>query len=109
MSKRPHVINNSWGTQTPSTQPFMEDVIEAWAASGQFGVFANGNNGPQCATSGSPGSRLVAYSVGNYNSSHTISNTSSRGPGQDGVLKPDISAPGSAVRSSVPGLSLIHI
>ena len=32
VSKRPHVINNSWGTTSPSNSPFMEDVIEAWAA-----------------------------------------------------------------------------
>lgn len=103
VSKRPHVINNSWGTRTPSNAPFMEDIILAWAASGQFGVFANGNSGPGCQTSGSPGSRIAAYSVGNHNSSHTISGSSSRGAGQDGSIKPNISAPGSAVRSSVPG------
>ncbi|WP_130013772.1 S8 family serine peptidase [Serinicoccus sediminis] len=103
VSKRPHIINNSWGTTAPSTAPFMEDIIEAWAASGQFGVFANGNSGPSCQSSGSPGSRIVAYSVGNYNINHTISGTSGRGAGQDGEIKPNISAPGSAVRSSVPG------
>src|SRR5690606_32324013 len=96
VSKRPHIINNSWGTTLPSNDPFMEDIIEAWAAAGQFGVFANGNSGPGCNTSGSPGSRTIAYSVGNYNSSHTISGTSSRGDGQDGTIKPKISAPGSA-------------
>ena len=26
-SKRPHIINNSWGTRAPSTDPFMEDVM----------------------------------------------------------------------------------
>jgi len=103
VTKRPHIINNSWGTRTPSTAPFMEDVIEAWAASGQFGVFANGNSGPACESSGSPGSRIVAYSVGNYTINHTIAGTSGRGAGQDGEIKPNISAPGSAVRSSVPG------
>ncbi|MFK5583852.1 S8 family serine peptidase [Serinicoccus sp. LYQ131] len=103
VSKRPHVINNSWGTTAPSNAPFMEDIIEAWAASGQFGVFANGNSGSGCETSGSPGSRIISYSVGNYNSGHTISGTSSRGAGQDGTIKPNISAPGSNVRSSVPG------
>ncbi len=103
VSMRPNIINNSWGTRTPSNAPFMEDVIIAWQASGMFGVFANGNSGPACNTSGSPGSRIVAYSVGNYNSSHTISTTSGKGAGQDGEIKPNISAPGSAVRSSVPG------
>ncbi|WP_165700054.1 cell wall-binding repeat-containing protein [Ornithinimicrobium ciconiae] len=102
---RPHIINNSWGTTIPSNAPFMEDVSIAWAASGQFGVFANGNNGPACNTSGSPGSRAINYSVGNYTQSHTIAFDSSRGSGQGGVIKPDISAPGSNVRSAYPGSS----
>lgn len=104
-TKRPHVINNSWGTTAPSNDPFMEDVIEAWDASGMFSMWANGNSGPACNTSGAPGSRIITYSVGNYTSSHTISNSSSKGYGQDGEIKPNISAPGSAIRSSVPGNS----
>lgn len=100
---RPQIINNSWGTTAPSNLPFMEDVSLAWAASGQFAVFANGNIGPSCNTSSSPGSRTINYSVGNYTQAHTIATTSSRGAGQDGAVKPDISAPGTAVRSAYPG------
>lgn len=103
VSKRPDIINNSWGTTSPSTDPFMEDVEQAWAASGIFGVWANGNIGPDCATSGAPGSRTINYSVGAYDSSDQIADFSSRGPGQDGQVKPNISAPGVDVRSSVPG------
>ncbi len=102
-SKRPHVINNSWGTTAPSNDPFMEDVIEAWDAAGIFSMWANGNSGPACNTSGAPGSRIITYSVGNYTSSHAIANSSGKGAGQDGEIKPNISAPGSNVRSSVPG------
>ncbi|GAA1160875.1 cell wall-binding repeat-containing protein [Ornithinicoccus hortensis] len=102
-SMRPHIINNSWGTTAPSNDPFMEDVAEAWAASGIFGVWANGNIGPGCETSGSPGSRIINYSVGNYDANHNIASSSSRGAGQDGEIKPNISAPGTAVTSSVPG------
>ncbi|GAA1138857.1 hypothetical protein GCM10009583_05630 [Ornithinicoccus hortensis] len=102
-SKRPHIVNNSWGTTLPSNDPFGEEWQEAWNASGIFGVFANGNSGSACNTSGSPGSRAINYSVGNYTSSHVIAPSSSRGAGQDGVIKPNISAPGSNVRSSVPG------
>lgn len=100
---RPHVINNSWGSTWPSNAPLLEDVSKAWAASGQFAVFSNGNEGPKCKTSTSPGSRIVNYSVGNYTKKHTIAGTSSRGTGQDGAIKPDISAPGTAVRSSFTG------
>ncbi|WP_298891009.1 cell wall-binding repeat-containing protein [uncultured Serinicoccus sp.] len=102
-AQRPHVINNSWGSGIPSNDPFMEDVSLAWAAAGQFGVWANGNIGPGCESSGSPGSLVVNYSVGNYDAAHQINDSSSRGAGQDGETKPNVSAPGTAVRSSVPG------
>ncbi|GGF46351.1 hypothetical protein GCM10011366_12600 [Ornithinimicrobium tianjinense] len=100
---RPHVINNSWGSVVPSNDPFMEDVSEAWAAAGIFGVWSNGNSGPECQTSGSPGSRIINYSVGAYDIDNTVAPFSGRGSGQDGAIKPDISAPGVNVRSSVPG------
>ena len=86
-----------------SNDPFMEDILKAWAASGIFGTWSNGNNGPGCATSGSPGSRTINYSVGAYDVNNAIAGFSSRGAGQDGELKPNISAPGVNVRSSLPG------
>src|SRR5690606_28460061 len=81
---RPHVINNSWGSGGPSNDPFMEDVAAAWAAAGIFGVWSNGNSGPTCQTSGSPGSLALNYSVGAYDINGTIAEFSSRGAGQDG-------------------------
>lgn len=102
-SKRPNIINNSWGTELPSTTPFMEDVTNAWAASGIFGAWSNGNNGPACQTSGSPGSLASNYSAGAYDINNNIASFSSRGPGQNGEIKPNISAPGVNIRSSLPG------
>ncbi|WP_250002974.1 S8 family serine peptidase [Actinoplanes sp. M2I2] len=101
-SKRPNIINNSWGTQTPSNDPFMEDVSLAWTASGIFGVFANGNSGPACQSSGAPGSLASNYSAGAYGIDNIIGDFSGRGAGQIGELKPNISAPGVNVRSSWP-------
>ncbi|MFG3704701.1 S8 family serine peptidase [Micromonospora sp. NPDC047670] len=108
-SKRPHVINNSWGTTTPSDAPFLEDISLAWTASGIFGVWANGNNGSACQTSGSPGSRKINYSVGAYDSDHAIAPFSSRGAGQDGEIKPNVAAPGVNVRSSTPGSTYANL
>ncbi|MFD6177470.1 MULTISPECIES: S8 family serine peptidase [unclassified Isoptericola] len=102
-SMRPQVINNSWGSNLPSTQPFLEDISAAWTASGIFVSWSNGNIGPQCATSGRPGSRTINYSVGAYDSTNRIADFSSRGAGQDGEVKPDIAAPGVNVRSAQPG------
>ncbi|MFU8853186.1 S8 family serine peptidase [Micromonospora sp. SL1-18] len=104
-SKRPNIINNSWGTTAPSNDPFMEDVTNAWKDSGIFGAWANGNNGPNCQTSGSPGSLTSNYSAGAYDINNNIASFSSRGAGQNGTIKPNISAPGVNVRSSVPGNS----
>ncbi|MGN9777500.1 S8 family serine peptidase [Micromonospora sp. H33] len=102
-SKRPNIINNSWGTTLPSNDPFMEDVTLAWTASGIFGTWSNGNSGPACQTSGSPGSRTSNYSAGAYDINNNIASFSARGAGQDGQIKPNLSAPGVNVRSSVPG------
>ena len=102
VSKRPNIINNSWGTP-PSNDPFMEDIELAWAASGMWGQWSNGNSGPDCETSGSPGSRIINYSSGAYDINNEIAGFSSRGSGQDGEIKPNISAPGVNVRSSEPG------
>nr|WP_238350905.1 S8 family serine peptidase [Kribbella shirazensis] len=99
-SKRPNIVNNSWGSTEPSNDPFLEDIQQAWAASGIFGVWSNGNEGPECNTAGTPGSRTLNYAVGAYSESGAIADFSSRGPGQDGDIKPNLAAPGDLVRSS---------
>ncbi len=99
---RPHIVNNSWGGG--SADPFFESTVQAWVAAGIFPAFANGNNGPGCSTAGSPGDYPESYGVGAYDISNTIAFFSSRGPSLlDGGMKPNISAPGVNVRSSVPG------
>jgi hypothetical protein len=100
-AKRPQIINNSWGSNSPSTEPFMEDIIAAWDAAGIFSAWSNGNSGPECQTAGTPGSRTLTYSTGAYGEDGAIAGFSSRGPGQDGELKPNISAPGVNVRSAM--------
>jgi subtilisin family serine protease len=100
-AKRPHIINNSWGSNTPTNEPFMEDIIAAWDAAGIFSVWSNGNAGPECQTAGSPGSRTLTYSVGASSENGAIADFSSRGPGQDGEIKPNIAAPGVSIRSSI--------
>lgn len=99
-SMRPHIINNSWGTNVYVEDDAYDAVADAWAAAGIFGVFSIGNNGPNCQSGGSPGNRAVNYAVGNYTEQHTIAFDSSRGPGVDGAMKPDISAPGSLIVSA---------
>ena len=104
---RAHVVNNSWGSSNgPFEDPFFTGVVDAWTAAGMFGVFANGNAGPSCDSSGSPGDYSGAYSVGAHAIDGTIADFSSRGPaGEPGAeyVKPDVSAPGADVRSALPG------
>lgn len=101
-SKRPHVINNSWGN-TAQNDPFYDDILTAWDASGIFSAWSVGNSGPSCETAGSPGSRHLSYSVGAYGADGDIAYFSSRGPGQDGEAKPNIAAPGVRVLSAATG------
>ncbi|GAA1876404.1 S8 family serine peptidase [Myceligenerans crystallogenes] len=104
---RPHVVNNSWGASF-STDPFMEDVVTAWEAAGIFAVFANGNDGEAgCESSGTPGSRSASYSVGAVTSGGTVAPFSSRGPGQSGAVKPDVTAPGVGVLSVTADGSMV--
>lgn len=98
---RPNVVSNSWGGG--SGDEFYRDIVNAWIAAGIFPVFANGNNGPFCGSVSSPGDYPESYGVGAYDISNFIADFSGRGSSAFGVVKPNISAPGVNVRSSVPG------
>jgi subtilisin family serine protease len=101
-SKRPDIVSNSWGN-TVGGDTFYQTVVQNWVAAGIFPVFANGNSGPGCSTVGSPGSYPESYGVGAYDINNAIASFSSRGPSPfSSITKPNISAPGVNVRSSVP-------
>jgi subtilisin family serine protease len=96
---RPNIVSNSWGGGGNNT--FYRATVQAWVASGMFPVFSNGNSGPGCATSGSPGDYPESYSVGAYDINNAIASFSSRGSSAfGGAIKPNIAAPGVNVRSA---------
>jgi len=101
----PHVVNNSWGCPDiegcfPAT---LEPAVEALRAAGIMMVVSVGNDGPTCGTATTPPANYDAvFSVGATNDNGRIVGFSSRGP-VDGLVKPDVTAPGDYVRSSVPG------
>ncbi|MCX4782269.1 S8 family serine peptidase [Streptomyces sp. NBC_01264] len=97
----PHVVNNSWGGTGGDT--WYQQIVDTWRAAGIFPAFSNGNSGPGCATSGSPGDYDSSYSSGAFDINGAIASFSSRGAGPGGIIKPNIAAPGVNVRSSVPG------
>ena len=61
-------MNNSWGSTNGSlpTDPFYKQVVQGWRASGIFPAFSNGNSGPACETSGSPGDYTESFSAGAF-------------------------------------------
>jgi hypothetical protein len=97
----PDIVNNSWGGD--GFDPWYKETVQAWLAAGIFPAFANGNEGPACDTSGSPGQYTISYSAGGFDVNNTLYNRSSKGEGEGGEIKPNIAAPAVGVRSSTPG------
>ncbi|MDW7968067.1 MAG: S8 family serine peptidase [Thermoanaerobaculum sp.] len=109
-TKAPHVINNSWGCPPSEgcTNPsILQAVVENVRNAGIVVVVSAGNSGSSCGSvSDPPAIYDASFSVGATSSSDTVASFSSRGPvtvDGSGRLKPDISAPGVSVRSSLPG------
>lgn len=102
----PHIINNSWGCppREGCDADSLRQVVENVRAAGLMVVASAGNNGSGCNTVQDPIAIYDAvFSVGAHNSSGAIAGFSSRGAVSvdgSGRMKPDISAPGVAVRST---------
>ncbi len=109
-TKAPHVINNSWGCPPSEgcTDPtILQTVVENTRAAGIEVVVSAGNAGSSCETVADPPAIYEAsFSIGATDINDNIAGFSSRGPvtiDGSGRMKPDVSAPGVDVRSSVPG------
>ncbi|MBI5565223.1 MAG: S8 family serine peptidase, partial [Chloroflexi bacterium] len=98
----PDILSNSWGNNFGANEEFRPDV-QLLNTAGIFTVFSNGNAGPGAGTVGSPASLPEAFGVGATDRYDTLAWFSSRGPSPFEVTKPDVSAPGVDVLSSVPG------
>jgi hypothetical protein len=114
----PDVCQNSWRVNTAFGYPPCFDlwwgVIDNCEAAGCAVTFSAGNEGPGSSTIGSPPDRATtptnAFAVGavdatNYSWPYPIAGFSSRGPSDcpGGDIKPEVSAPGVDVYSSIPG------
>jgi subtilisin family serine protease len=102
------VVNMSLG----ATGTFSDMVAptDNMVAAGVFPSFSIGNSGPGASTTGSPGNVPSAFGVGATDLNDAIASFSSRGPVTWNVppyvgtwTKPDISAPGVQIFSSLPG------
>lgn len=102
----PHVINNSWGC--PPDEGCGADTlrvaIENVRAAGIVVVVSAGNDGSSCSTVQDPPAIYEAsFCVGATTNTNAIASFSSRGPvtvDGSGRLKPNVTAPGSSIRSS---------
>lgn len=100
----PDVVSNSWGSSIGGSD-WYNATIEAWTAAGIMHTFAIGNSGPLCRSGGSPGDQPTTFSIGSTDINDKLSLFSSKGPaggfwGIGGIIKPDVVAPGSDVRSA---------
>ncbi|RLC60662.1 MAG: hypothetical protein DRI80_10530 [Chloroflexota bacterium] len=108
-SLAPHVINNSWACPPSEGCDWdtLQMIVENVRVAGIVVVASAGNSGPSCSTIHDPPAIYdAAFSVGASDNSDTIAGFSSRGPvtvDGSGRLKPDVTAPGVGVRSSIPG------
>jgi serine protease AprX len=116
-SKAPDVVNNSWGCVEGCPPPALQDTLRASRAAGIFYAVSAGNDGiggpgpaAGCNTIYHPLARYPeAFTVGSTTwTTDTISSFSSRGPVVLGdppsqllLRKPNITAPGSAIRSAL--------
>ncbi|MGB7538328.1 MAG: S8 family serine peptidase [Anaerolineales bacterium] len=101
----PHVINNSWGCpeREGCDAETLAPAFRILRAAGIMMVAAAGNEGPACQTAGDPPANSGdVFTVGASNDLDELAFFSSRGPA-NGIIKPDITAPGWMVRSSVLG------
>ncbi len=109
-AKAPDIINNSWGCPTSEgcTDPnVLLTVVDNVRMAGILSVHSAGNAGSSCGSINTPAAIYdSSFTVGNTTRTDTLATGSSRGPvwvDSSGRMKPDISAPGSDIYSSVPG------
>lgn len=107
----PHVINNSWSCPpsegcNASNFFILDSIVSLLRNAGIAVVVSAGNSGPNCQTVSTPAAMFDgSITVGATNSNEEIAGFSSRGVVRaDGSnrMKPDVSAPGVNVRSSLP-------
>ncbi|MDN4608067.1 S8 family serine peptidase [Sporosarcina highlanderae] len=105
-AKNAKIINMSLGDSNPSdgNDPLSQAVNELSEQTGALFVISAGNTGSEGI--GSPGAADAALTVGNVTKQDRLAGSSSRGPRyMESGLKPDLTAPGSAIVAARASLS----
>jgi len=104
----PDIVNNSWSCPVKegcTEADILLKAVENLRAAGILSVHSAGNSGDDCGSVNTPAAIYDAsLTVGNTTQSDIINYSSSRGPvlvDGSGRIKPDISAPGTDIYSSV--------
>ncbi|MDH6607673.1 subtilisin family serine protease [Streptomyces sp. SAI-208] len=103
------VVNLSLGGgDTPEIDPLEAEVNKLSQTKGILFAIAAGNEGDfGDQTIGSPGSAASALTVGAVDDKDKLASFSSTGPGLDGQIKPDVTAPGVDITAAAAPGSLI--
>jgi subtilisin family serine protease len=96
-SKAPHVVSNSWGMEFGST--LFNPVLQAWDSAGILSSFSAGNQ-YSCSSMYTPADQPGALGVGATDEEDDLATFSSKGPSLTGLMKPEISAPGTNIYSA---------
>ncbi|MBV7320743.1 S8 family peptidase [Bacillus halotolerans] len=102
----PDVVNNSWGGGS-GLDEWYRDMVNAWRAADIFPEFSAGNadlfnpGGP--GSIANPANYPEAFATGATDINKKLGDFSLQGPSPYDETKPEISAPGANIRSSVPG------
>lgn len=107
-SNAPDIINNSWGSSATGYNEWYRKMVQAWRAAGILPVFSAGNSKGEAAVGSvsAPGNYPESFGVAATDKNNLRGSFSRRGPAPYDApydLKPNISAPGVNIRSSVPG------
>ncbi len=105
----PDVVNNSWGGGAGIDDWYL-DAVQAYRDSEIFPVFSAGNQragepAPWPGSISCPANYLESFAVAATERTDALASFSKLGPSPYGetVIKPNISAPGVNIRSSIPG------
>ncbi|WFA07406.1 S8 family peptidase [Bacillus sp. HSf4] len=102
----PDVVNNSWSGGA-GLDEWYRDMVKAWRAADIFPEFSAGNvdftnpGGP--GSIANPANYPEAFATGATDINQQLADFSLQGPSPYDETKPEISAPGVNIRSSVPG------
>jgi uncharacterized repeat protein (TIGR01451 family) len=107
-SKAPDAVNNSWGSAN-AVNDVLRPAIQRLREMGIAPVFAAGNPTAGPGSIGTPANAPEAITVGATDSTDQVAYFSGRGPSfYEGEQKPELSAPGVEVLSSVYSSEYLH-